>query len=158
MSSSQIIAVSGSIIINRDASSVFRFFADPANDHLWRSEISRVIVHGKLQRGVKTSEYSRLSPSLPDHLLRFECVKFKQVSAAVFETIPGSQFYQRSEREVLPLSAMRTKVIYSLDFDRSIVKFALGFPLPVFIIKWKAQRDARKYLEQLRRELEISVV
>jgi len=144
--------------MNREASTVFQFFADPANDPLWRSEINRVVVHGTLQRGVKISEYSKLSGKLPDHLLHFECVDFAENAAIIFETVPGSAFYQRSERNTEALSNGTTRVCYKVSFDRSIVKFALGITLPQFVITWKARNDGRKYLRKLRSALETSIL
>ena len=154
MTSKTIIKVSGTILVNKDAGSVFGFFADPANDQVWRTEINKSILDGALQAGVTVSEYSNLSKKASNNLQELHCVQFDKNTSAIFETPGGATFYLKSQRMVKAVSDNTTEVIYHLEFDKSIVKFAIGFSLPDFIISLKAKSDMKKYLRQLKDHLE----
>lgn len=148
------IRISGSLIINNQADRVFNFFANPLNDRLWRKEVRETIMNGPLQLGVLVSEYSYLSPKAPRNLLEFSCVKYEPDHTAVFETLTNARFYEKSERLVAVISSQKTRVTYTLEFDSSIVKYALGFSLPVFLISFIAKYDMKKYLRKLKAILE----
>jgi hypothetical protein len=154
MASKKLIKIRGSILVNRSVDSVFNFFANPSNDKFWRSEINQSTLEGSLQLGVLISEYSHLSKKVSNNLLELQCVQFDQNKIAVFETNEKSQFYQRSERQLNVISDNKTEIIYTLTFDINIVKFALGFALPKFIVSLKANSDMKKYLKQLKTKLE----
>lgn len=154
MTGRQLIHASGTIMVNKDVASVFTFFANPANDHHWRKEINKSILDGPLEAGVTFSEYSYLSKRAPNHVLEFICVQFDKNKVAVFETLGHSRFYEKSQRMVKAVADQVTAITYTLDFDKSIVQFALGFPLPGFVISWKANSDLKKYLRQLKRLVE----
>lgn len=83
-----------------------------------------------------------------------KCVKFDKNEIVVFETSRDARFYLKSQRMVKAASDHSTEVIYELDFDMGIVKFAMGFSLPRFIIIWKAKSDMKKYLRKLKELLE----
>ncbi|WP_460634306.1 SRPBCC family protein [Larkinella harenae] len=145
---------SGAILVNKNAEDVFDFFANPCNDNLWRTEINKSLLDGPLQVGVTVSEYSYLSKKESNNLLELKCVQFEKNKIAVFETPDNPKFYLRSQRLVKAVSDNTTELIYKLDFDKSIVKFAVGFSLPNFIISLKAGSDMKKYLRQLKKQLE----
>lgn len=149
-----IITARGKITVHTSIERAFDFFADPANDGLWRSEINRSISGGPVQVGVKVTEYSYLSKKAPNNLVQLTCVAFEKNRAATFETPAGSPFYEKSQREVRALAGNSTEITYAIEFDINIVKFALGFSLPRFIIALKAQNDMKKYLRQLKQNLE----
>ncbi|MCX6189374.1 MAG: hypothetical protein NTW54_07210, partial [Bacteroidetes bacterium] len=60
----------------------------------------------------------------------------------------------RSQRQVKSISDNTTEIIYTLEFDIGLVKYALGFALPKFIISLKADSDIKKYLRQLKTKLD----
>jgi len=148
------IRVTGTVVINKKADDVFSFVSDPANDKFWRTEINESSLDGALQAGVKVREYSYLSKKANNHLLVLQCTRFEKNQLVVFETPDNSPFYQKSEREVRVVSDHTTEVIYTLDFDMNIVKHALGFALPKFVVSFKAKSDMKKYLKQLKEKIE----
>ncbi|WP_156140301.1 hypothetical protein [Sporocytophaga myxococcoides] len=154
MTNKKLIKVSGTILINRNVERVFDFFANPGNDNLWRTEINKSILNGALQIGVIVSEYSYLSKKAPDNLIEMQCVQYEKNKLVVFETSENTGFYLRSKRQVKVISDTTTEIIYLLEFDMSIVKFALGFALPKFIVSYKANSDMKKYLLKLKSILE----
>jgi hypothetical protein len=154
MTNKRLIRTAGTILVNKDIESAFNFFANPSNDHLWRKEINKSILNGTLQLGTTISEYSYLSKKASNNLIELKCVQYDKYNLAVFETAVNAQFYLRSQRQVKAISANQTQIIYTLNFDLDIVKFALGFSLPKFIVSLKAESDMKKYLRQLKTRLE----
>jgi hypothetical protein len=154
MTNKRLIRTAGTILVNKDIESAFNFFANPSNDHLWRKEINKSILNGTLQLGTTISEYSYLSKKASNNLIELKCVQYDKYNLAVFETVANAQFYLRSQRQVKAISANQTQIIYKLNFDLDIVKFALGFSLPKFIVSLKAESDMKKYLRQLKTRLE----
>ncbi len=154
MKNKKLITISGKILVTKNAETTFDFFANPCNDHLWRTEINKSSLDGTLQSGVMVAEYSYLSKKVPNNLLEIKCVHFDRNSVAVFETSGNAKFYLKSQRIVNVVSDDITELVYKLDFDKSIVKFAAGFNLPDFIVSIKANRDMKKYLRQLKKQLE----
>jgi hypothetical protein len=154
MTNKKLIKITGTILINKSVESVFDFFVNPSNDIFWRTEINKSILNGTLQLGVKVSEYSYLSKKVPDNLIELKCIQFDKNKLAIFETDKTSQFYLRSQRQVKAISDNTTEVIYTLDFDIGLVKYALGFSLPKFIVLFKAKRDMKKYLRHLKTKLD----
>ncbi len=154
MTNKKFIKASGTILVNRNIERVFDFFANPGNDNLWRTEINNSVLDGTLQLGVTVSEYSYLSKKASNNLLELKCVQFDKNKIATFETPRNTTFYLKSQRMVKAVSDNTTELTYKLDFDKSIVKFAIGFSLPAFIISLKAGSDMKKYLRQLKTQLE----
>lgn len=154
MTKQKLINASGKILVNRNVETVFDFFANPGNDSLWRTEINKSILEGPLKAGALVSEYSNLSKKASNNLLELRCVKFEQNRIVVLETISNARFYLKSERMVKAISENTTEIKYKLEFDKSIVKFAIGFSLPDFIISFKTGNDMQKYLRQLKNQLE----
>ena len=150
MPNQNILSIQACITINKNITPVFSFYANPSNDKLWRSEINESILNGNLQKGVEVAEYSMLSKKASNNLMELVCTEYQENKLAIFETKPNAPFYLRSERRVKLISDQETEVWYKLDFDTNIVKHALGFGLPKFIIKWKAKSDLQKYLKQLK--------
>ena len=121
---------------------------------MWRTEINNCTLDGILQQGVTVYEHSYLSKKAPNNLVELKCIRFDKNKIAVFETPNNAQFYEKNQRQVNPVSDNTTEIIYTLEFDLEIVKFALGFSLPKFIISIKANIDMKKYLRQLKETLE----
>jgi hypothetical protein len=154
MEKNNLIKTSEKILVDRNIDHVFDFFANPGNDSLWRTEINKSEPDGALQQGVTVSEYSYLSKKAPNNLLQLNCVEFDKNRKAIFETSGDCRFYLKNQRSVKAVSENTTELSYSLEFDKSIVNFALGFSLPSFIVSFKAKADMKKYLRQLKRHLE----
>jgi hypothetical protein len=153
-SNKKLVKATGTILVNKSVESMFDIFANPSNDNLWRTEINKSIVNGALQLGVTISEYSYLSKKAPNNLIELKCIVYNNNKFAIFETLDNAQFYLRSERYVKAISDNITEVIYTLTFDIDIVKYALGFTLPKFIVSLKANSDMKKYLRQLKTKLD----
>lgn len=154
MTNRNLIKATGTILVNKNIESTFDFFANPTNDSLWRTEINDSIPDGPLQPGTTISEYSYLSKKAANNLLKLQCVHFDRNHLAIFETPTGSRFYLKSQRMVKAVSDDTTEITYQLEFDKSIVKFAIGINLPDFIVSYKAKSDMKKYLRQLKQQLE----
>jgi hypothetical protein len=154
MNNKKLIKTKGTLLVNRNVDRVFSIFADPSNDKLWRREINQSTLNGLLQLGVSVSEYSYLSKKISNNLLELKCVEFVNNKIAVFETNENAQFYLRSERRLTAISDNKTEIKYTLIFDLNLVKFALGFVLPKFIVQLKTDSDMQKYLRQLKTILE----
>jgi hypothetical protein len=154
MTNKKRIKTTGTILANKNICTVFDFFANPSNDKLWRTEINQSTLDGTLQLGVIVSERSYLSKKASDHLIEMKCVQFDKNEIAIFETPDNAQFYEKSQRQVKAISDNITEITYTLEFDLQIVTYALGFPLPRFIVSLKASSDMKKYLRQLKKHLE----
>ena len=149
-----VICIEEKIIIRRSASEVFDFFAKPENDAMWRAEVNRSLPGGEISLGVKLSEYSHLSKRQPDFRQDLTCVLFEPQRRIVFETPKDARFFLRSDRQVSVIGQNETVLIYNLSFDSGIVKHALGFALPGFLVRMKAKADQKKYLLKLKKILE----
>lgn len=154
MASKSMIRSSGSILIHRNVEAVFRFFADPTNDPQWRTEVTHTTRKGDPGEGTTVHEHSYLSKKAPDVVVELRCVRFEENERVIFETPDGAPFYRRSERRVIVRSDGNTEVVYTLEFDTAIVKHALGFALPRFIVAQKAGHDLKRYLKRLKAMLE----
>lgn len=150
----KLIKTRGSILVNKKAESVFDFFANPSNDNLWRTEINKSTLDGPLQVGVTVYEYSYLSKKVPNNLIELKCVQYDKNKLAIFETPDTANFYLRSNRQLQAISDNTIEIIYMLEFDFNLVKYALGFALPKFIVSLKAKSDMKKYLNRLKTILE----
>ncbi len=154
MSEFNSITVKGEIFIRQQAISVFDFLSKPENDQIWRSEINEVHIHSCSPESLKFTEFSKLSNREPNHALEFESLDFQLNKIVKFQTVASSPFYQLSVREVIPQDEKNTLVRYALTFETSIVKKAIGFSLPKFIISMKAKKDLNVYLNRLKSHLE----
>lgn len=148
------ITVSGIILIRKNTAEAFDYFANPENDVHWRTEINQSKLLGPLQPGVMVEEYSFLSKKASNNLITFQCIELRKDQIALFETPKNSKFYLRSERKVRVIGENETEIQYHLTFDLEIVKYALGFSLPKWLIQWKAKSDMKKYLRKLKSILE----
>jgi len=148
------IKITAEIVVRKAIHETFAFLANPGNDHLWRQEINESIVSGPIQLGVTVTEYSKLSVRKPNNKIVLTCIEFRENERVVFQSVENERFYVRSTREVQKKAAHETNVVYTLEFDPSIVKFALGFGLPAFLISFKAKGDMKKYLFKLKSILE----
>jgi hypothetical protein len=154
MTNKKLIKTTGTILVNQKTEKVFDFFANPSNDNLWRTEINKSTLNGPFQLEVTISEYSYLSKKAPNNLIELRCIHFDKNKLAIFETLDNAKFYIKSQRQVNAISNNTTEICYTLDFDINLVKHALGFALPKFIISLKADSDLKKYLQQLKIKLE----
>ena len=112
MSNKKLVQISGTLIINKSVHTVFAFFANPANDHIWRTEINESRLNGPLQPGVTVSEYSYLSKKAANNLIELTCTAFERDKIAVFETPVNAPFYQKSQRKTIAISSNATEVVY----------------------------------------------
>ena len=144
------------LVINKSLETVFAFFANPANDRLWRREISQTTLDGLLQAGVTAFEYAYLSKKSPRHLTELHCTAFEKNRLAIFQTPATARFFLKSQRQVNMVAEDKTAITYSLEFDPAVVKEALGVALPRWVIALKTNSDRKKYLGQLKKILERS--
>lgn len=148
------ITLSGEITISNNAVSTFQYISNLENDPFWRKEINSTEMNSSPQLKALAKESSYLSKKQPANVLELECIEFIDQQKIVYQTLSTSPFYLKSIREVKSLSAHETQFIYSIIFDKNIVKHGLGFSLPTFIIKMAAQSDMKKYLKKLKEILE----
>ncbi len=148
------IVTKGEILINKNTSTVFAFIANLQNDSQWRSEINETTMNGAAQLGVMVKESSFLSKRVPANVLALTCTQFTLNESITYTTVPSSPFYLQSIRKVETINNQSCKFIYEITFDKSIVKHALGFGLPGFIIYMVAKGDMKKYLKKLKERLE----
>ncbi|MBS1732658.1 MAG: hypothetical protein JST02_05125 [Bacteroidetes bacterium] len=142
------------IIVHNSLEKIFDFYSNPANDYLWRKEINQTELKGDLHLGTHAYEYSKLSTKKANNLVVLEFTEFKRNETVTLQSIKDSRFYLKSVRTVQYISENRTRLIYEIEFDSSIVKYALGFNLPKFIIAMKTNFDMKKYLSKLKSILE----
>lgn len=150
------IKATGSIIISADRKTVFDFISNLENDKFWRKEINSTIMTSLPKLYALATENSYLSKRAPNHILNLICTEFIENSQIVYETVPESDFFLKSFRTTETVSENETKVIYSIEFDKSIVKKGLGFNLPAFIIELVANTDMKKYLKKLKSVIETN--
>jgi len=87
-------------------------------------------------------------------LIVLKCIRYEKNKLVIFETTDEAEFYLKSYREVNVISDQITEIIYSVDFDARLVRYALGFSLPEFLIYLKANLDKFKYLKKLKIKIE----
>lgn len=149
-----IIYCSDTIRLPADHKKVFGYLSDLKNDRSWRKEINSTIMSGPPQVGALATESSFLSKKVPEHTLVLKCMELEENRRIVYQTLPDSGFYLRSERVVEPLADKTCRVTYSLAFDMGIVRHGLGFGLPKFMVDMVAKRDMKKYLRKLKALME----
>ncbi len=147
VSGTQIIAT-GVAIFNCSNETLFNYVADLANDKNWRGEITRTDTNGQPRLNCIATEHSFLSKKLPDHTNVLVCRQFENGKRIVYETEPTAAFYLKSDRTVESQGA-GSQFTYVVAFDSNIVKHALGFGLPKWLIAWKTRSDMKKYLSKL---------
>lgn len=137
--------------IRKDATSVFAFFGDMLRDPEWRNEIRSC----DKPAANLIRQFSYLSPRQPafrqDYNIEvYDAGKMELLARA----IPGSPHFQDSFRKVEALSDSTCRAIYEISFNRAILKTALGFDLPDFLLRFQMNRVCRKYLKAMRILLE----
>lgn len=145
------IMVAGTIVLNKPAKVVFDYIADLRNDHTWRTEIIRTEVADTMSLHTVATEHSYLSKKIPDHVYELRCTVYEPDNKVVFETTDANRFYLKSSRTLTATSPTATHISYQLEFDSKIVKAAIGFQLPKWLITYKANSDLKKYLKNLSR-------
>ncbi len=148
------IKATGSISILKDIKTVFDFISNLEKDKLWRKEINNTTMTSKPQINAQAEENSFLSKRKPNHILNLICTQYIENNQVVYQTLPDSNFFLKSSRQAEYISQYETRVIYTIEFDKDIVKQAFGFSLPVFIINMAAKSDMKKYLAELKSVME----
>jgi hypothetical protein len=148
------IIAKGQIDIHSGSKAAFAYFSNLQNDKYWRKEINSTTMTSKPQIGALAIEDSFLSKRTPSNILELKCVELIQDQKIVYETLPGSQFYLKSVRQVTAINESECRVTYNIEFDKNIVKHGLGFGLPGVIIDLVANRDLKKYLKKLKTLIE----
>lgn len=149
------IYLSSSIQIRKNTSDVFNFISDVRNDKLWRSEIIKTEIDTfPLLNNSSIIEYTKLSKKQPNHPLVFQIISLQPNKLFQMETIEGSPFWEVSQREVEYLNNGVTQFTYCVNFDAKILKFALGFYLPQFILRHYLKSVTKQYLRKLKNVLE----
>ncbi len=151
------IKISGSITILKDSKTVFDFISNLEHDKLWRKEVNYTNVSGGSILNSIATEDSFLSKRVPSHILNLQCIELVENKLVAYQTLPDSKFFLKSIRKVESVSQNETRVLYSIEFDKGIVKHGLGFALPDFIINLAAKADMKKYLSKLKSIMEISI-
>ena len=143
------------IIVEKDSQTVFAYMSDLRLDKNWRKEINETIVaESHLTIHSIAIEDSCLSKKVPHHKAVLRCVAYFPGKQVVYQSLPDNMFWLQNTREVEQLENNRTKIVYKLAFDPAVVKYALGFKLPVFIIKYYTQATMLSYLKKLKQLLE----
>jgi hypothetical protein len=133
----------------------FAYLANLENDSLWRKEINHTTLFGRPGLGVEAHEYSNLSKRMSNNLLILTCVDYIEGEKVVFETKPDSPFYLKSSRRIEALRDNQSRFYYGIEFDKHLVKQALGFALPGFLIRLGASKDMDAYLKRLKEVIAI---
>lgn len=149
-----LIYASGTITICTDHQTLFEYISNLENDKFWRKEINFTTMSSLPELGVLATEDSFLSKKVPNHILSLKCIEFQNNSCIVYETSPKSKFYLKSTRKVETISKKESRLIYTIEFDASVVKHGLGIGLPKFLIEFVTKSDMKKYLKKLKVILE----
>jgi hypothetical protein len=144
------IKATGIIHILADSKSVFSYISNLENDKFWRKEINRTTMTTSPQLDARAIEDSYLSKRTPSNILHLRCIEFVENKRIVYQTLPDSRFFLKSTREVEQILQNESRVLYSVEFDKSIVRHGLGFPLPTFLVAIVANCDLKKYLNKLK--------
>lgn len=142
------IIATGIATFNCTNETLFNYVADLGNDKNWRSEITRTDTNGLPTLNCVATEHTFLSKKLPDHINVLVCRQFEDGKRIVYETESTAAFYLKSDRTVGSHGA-GSRFTYVVAFDAGIVKHALGFGLPKWLIAWKTKSDMKKYLSKL---------
>ncbi|MCC2548647.1 hypothetical protein LJY25_19520 [Hymenobacter sp. BT175] len=135
---------------------IFDYVANLENDKSWRKEINSTTMSTRPQINALATENSYLSKRVPNNVLHLSCIAFAPNQEVIYQTVPESEFFLKSIRQVNRTAQNKTALTYSVEFDKAIVKHGLGFPLPSIIIKYAAKSDLSKYLTTLKSILESS--
>jgi hypothetical protein len=149
-----LIKISGSIVISKDIKAVFNFISNLENDKLWRREVNNTTVTGPPQINAEATESSYLSKRLPSHINQLFCSEYIVDKLIVYQTVSNDKFYLKTNRQVENISQRETRFIYQIEFDKAIVKHALGFNLPSILVRLAARGDMNKYLKKLKTIIE----
>lgn len=152
-----LIEETGTVLINRNANDAFAFTADLRNDSVWRTEVNTTVSLNNLP-GLNhmVEENSFLSKKVPHHVKLLICTEYARNSRIVYQATGNNSFFLYSCRQVQRLSPQQTLFIYSLKFDSEMVRYALGFKLPVRLIGMITGWSMKNYLRKLKQMLETS--
>jgi hypothetical protein len=149
------VTVESSVVIERDAISVFNYVADLRLDKHWRKEINEtILVSPALGLGNRVVESSFLSRRVPDNKLTLTCTEYNAGRKVVYQSVPEGAFSLMNSRSVREEPPGNTRLTYLIVFDAAIVKFGLGFGLPLFLVKFYTRKTMDSYLAKLKSILE----
>ncbi len=152
-------AVTSNIVIRANANAVFEYVSDLRNDRHWRTEITDTkIKDEKIKLKTIAIEDSYLSKKIPNHKTILECVEFLPPKKIVYQSIPASDFLIMNSREFEEIDNAATKLLYTVAFDSAIVRYGIGFNLPLFFLKYYTKKTMNKYLKSLKKILEQTQV
>lgn len=152
------IDIKNSILIKRDAKTIFEYVSNYENDKYWRKIIHETKADNlPLKIGTRLAEHSFLSRKYPTYTTVFKCVDFQPQNKVSCESTAENLFWTKNTRSVEVIDATSCKFNYHFMLDVAIVKYALGFSLPYFMIKISTQIEMKSYLKELKKVLENKV-
>lgn len=145
------VCIRAAVNIRKPAAEVFACFGNLLLDKQWRKEIRRC----EQMEGGMVRQFSYLSAREPAFCQDYQIEKndfdaFELIARSVSE----SRHFQDSFRKVEAISPEYSRAFYAINFDRAILKTALGFDIPDFLLRFQMNRVCRKYLKELRKNLE----
>jgi uncharacterized membrane protein len=144
------ICITRSVFISAPKEKVFIFFSHPENDKMWRSEIQESTFTGK----DTFRQTSSLSRRITHYVKEYKIDSLQENQYISFKTVKGTSYDEQSFRKVISRGEGGSLVTYSICFNPDIVKYALGYSLPGWIVKLYTKQKAKKYLKNLRKILE----
>lgn len=151
----EFINVQQEILISKSATELYAFISNLENDQYWRTEVKKTILLSEKQTAsFQYEQHSYLSARMPNCILIWNCVSEKQEFEIVYETDRNGDYSQQTIRRVKATSFNESVFNYTLTFDPIIVKHALGFSLPNWLVYWYTQFVMKKYLKNLKKWLE----
>ncbi|WP_256006740.1 SRPBCC family protein [Pedobacter deserti] len=141
-------------MIGSDCRSAFEFIADLRNDWRWRTEVRTTVLDGEVRLGAVAVEASYLSKKMPAYLRKLVCSSYTPGQTVAYQTEPANLHYLKTTRWAVSHGPNLSQLTYRLEFDPSIVRFSLGYPVPRLIIHYVTRRAMKAYLRNLKRILE----
>ena len=147
--------ITATLLVQKDPQTVFAYIADLRLDKNWRKEIKETVyTNPGPALGNMAIEESYLSKKVPAYKAALQCITYTPGKSIVYQSLPENAFYLQNTRRVEEISGQATKITYKLTFDVALVKYAIGFTLPNFLIKFYTQKTMRVYLQKLKHILE----
>ncbi|GAB2965562.1 hypothetical protein GCM10027048_39260 [Hymenobacter coalescens] len=157
VSPSPVVAVERRIVIQASAEQVFAYAADLRNDAHWRAEVHGTRLHAEQPAvGAVATEDAYLSPREPHSLTELEYLVYEPGRRMHCVSVAGSPHRLSVERRFRPLGPGTTEFVYGLEFEARLVRQALGFALPGWLLRWHTGRMMERYQRTLKRLLEAA--
>lgn len=151
---SKVFISSGEIVISKPVATVFSYLADMRNDQFWRDEVKHTTAESGPGLHCQVQQQTELNKNKPLYSASYICNKFIANEEAMYETTTDSTDWQRSIRHVQAIDASTTKVLYTVEFERNIIKHGMSVVPPSFMIDLFLTATIKKYLQQLKDKLE----